>query len=176
MIHGRTADESSDDVSFGEIEPSEDQLDEGDRGDDGCLNQIPPVFFPPDIIAQLHGADLLGQMAHNDENGCGVERLQWNQDEDLQVAKTITRPPLAPVVVRPDQGVDDCDEVQDDDVDDEDSGGKLAAPAEQSKRNPTEQVSDDGEKDPADQVGPQSVSGSRRIESNVSVRHWGHPR
>lgn len=82
--------------------------------------------------------DLLREMVHDGEDGGGVDGLQRCGHVHLDVAEALTVPPIIPVVVVPDEAVEDGDEVHQRYVDYEHHGGELAVAEEQAEWYPAD--------------------------------------
>lgn len=109
---GPTAsDQRSDNVPLRREEPGQDNLQQREREHDECLYPVPtPLFFCRQRV-RTHEPDLMREVPHNGQHACNEE----HDDEVLQVRQHIAeagaRPPCCHIVVTPDEGVHDRQEV-----------------------------------------------------------------
>ncbi|KAI6772319.1 hypothetical protein HG530_003277 [Fusarium avenaceum] len=109
-------------------------LKKREREHDKTLNEVTSAPFVNSQGISPQKANLLSEIAHDGEQASaeksvGEVRVIW-----VEIAKALPRPPLASVVVPPDEGVDDGIEVCPLDVGDEDNSCEFAITVEVLER------------------------------------------
>ena len=92
-------------------------------------------------------------MTHDGEDARVVDHEQGVVDVREDVAVAVAEPPRARVVVAPDEGVDDGQDVEEHGRGHEDYGGEFAVAVEDAEGDPDAEVSEDAEDDAAGYVG-----------------------
>lgn len=141
------ADEGRHVVSLCQDEVGHDDLEHWKGEDDQGLNHDATPLLAGSQARCSHHRDLAGQIAHNLEYARGVERLHGEDGIHLQVAPAIARKPVLHIIVPPDEGIDNIEEVERHSREAEHGGGELAILPQQSHWHPAGDICQDTEED-----------------------------
>lgn len=133
-------------------EVGENHLHRGHRKDDRRRNN--PVASP--LLGRQGSSSVHSHLARQSPHDLKETDVEGRVESKLEVCLNVTPPvaskPLLHVVVSPDEGIDDGEEVEDHGDDTEDGAGELAAAEEETGWDPGDEEGDEAEEDAEEEV------------------------
>lgn len=108
-----TPDDARDVIPHGDDEVIEDELQDWYWEDDQGLSKVLPSSLLTCKPTGSHEQDLIGNVLHHGADRSGIQRLEWNPRDELNVTPSVSCGPGADVVVMPNDGVQGVVEVED---------------------------------------------------------------